>query len=400
MRKLINKKWMHFIVFSIIIVACETTEETFEEFTKNGETIYIGAADTVIVAPGFEKLRFQVAINADPKISKGLLENNDGSVSHEFDVVRTRNGRDTITFDLNLDEGEYTFDLYLMDSDGNQSVRREVPATVFGEKYQATLLNRGISGVDAFAGNAIVRWSDAAPGTIATTLTYEDGTGVMQTVNVQNEDAETTIDSYKLGGKIMVSSTYRPLENAIEVFSAVPSELTFPLQFLLDKSIIIPLILQDDASEGCHGSTYARLLDGSTGAFWHSCDIPSDQYPWVMSFDMGVAANLSGFRLDERSACCGGRSPAAYQIWGTNDLAGAITADIDAGTIADWEADAIAKGWVKLLDVTDNDQATFVVDVPENPTKFRYLRIVGISSIDGDLTANFDEFTFWATDVE
>ena len=119
-----------------------------------------------------------------------------------------------------------------------------------------------------------------------------------------------------------------------------------------------------------------------------------------MSFDMGVAANLSRFRPDERSGCCGGRSPAACQVWGINDLTNAVTADIDAGTIADWEADAVAKGWVKLLDVTDNNLATFEVDIPENPNKFRDIRIVGISSIDGDLAANFDEFTFWATGVE
>lgn len=385
----------------MIIVACESSEDTFEElFTNQGETVYIGKADTVIIAPGFEKLRFWVAINADPKISKGLLEANDGSVTHEFDVVRTQNGKDTVMFDLDLSEREYIFDLNLMDDAGNQSVKREVQAMVFGNKYQATLLNRGIASIDALEITATINWSPAAAGTIATVLTYEDGAGIMQTVNVSNEDTETVLGSYKLGGNIMVSSTYKPTENAIEEFSAIPSEITFPVQFLLDKSIITPLILQDDATDGCFGSTYARLTDGSTGAFWHSCDIPSDQYPWVMSFDMGVAANLSGFRLDERSGCCGGRSPAAYQIWGINDLTNAITADIDAGTIADWEADAIAKGWVKLLDVAGNDQATFEVDVPVNPTKFRYLRLVGISSIDGGLTANFDEFTFWATAVQ
>lgn len=391
---------MRLVLFSIVIVACETTEETFEEFTKNGETIYVGAADTVIVAPGFEKLRFWVAINADPKISKGLLETNTNSFMHEFEVVRTRNGRDTTTFDLDLDEGEYTFSFYLMDDFGNRSVRREVPATVFGQKYRASLRNRGIPRINAFASEAIIRWSDAAPGTILTELTYEDGTGAMQTINVSNEDSETAISSYKPGGKIMVSSTYKPTDNAIEVFSAIPSETSFPDQFLLDKTIITALELDWDASGGCFSSSYARLTDGATGEYWHSCDTPSDQYPWVMSFDMGVAANLSRFRLDERSDCCGGRSPAAYQIWGINDLTNAVTADIDAGTIADWEADAVAKGWVKLLDVTDNNLATFEVDVPENSNKFRYIRIVGISSIDGDLTANFDEFTFWATGVE
>lgn len=225
---MINNTWLHLAVFSVVIVACETTEETFEEFRGDGETIYIGAPDSVIVAPGFEKLRFWVAINADPKISKGLLETNTGDFRHEFEVVRTRNGRDTITFDLDLDEGEYTFSLFLMDDLGNRSVRREVPATVFGQNYRARLLNRGISGIDALADEAIIHWADAVPGTLLTELTYEDGAGTMQTATVANEDPETAISSYKPGGKIRVSSTYKPAENAIEVFSAIPSEFSFP----------------------------------------------------------------------------------------------------------------------------------------------------------------------------
>ena len=388
------------VVLGLPILACESQDDTFSEFVKHGETIYIGKADTVSVAPGFNKLRFSVALNADPKISKGLLETTDGSVEHEFDINRTGNGRDTITFDLELEEGEYIFGLYLMDGAGHRSIRYEVPTRVFGEHYQATLLNRRITSIAAFADNVTLNWSDAAPGTIATALTYEDRAGMMQLRNVANDETQTLIESYKIGGAIQVSSTYKPAENAIEVFGAVPSETNFPNEFLLNKSIITALELSADATDGCFGSSYARLTDGATGQFWHSCNIPEDQYPWVMSFDMGVAVHLSRFRLDERSACCGGRSPAAYQIWGINDLAGAVTADIDAGTVADWEADAVAKGWVKLLDVTGNNQPTFEVEVPESTMKFRYFRIVGISSIDGDINANFDEFTFWATGIE
>ena len=79
-------KWIYLVVFSVIIIACETNRETFEEFVKDGETIYIGSADTVLVAPGFNKLRFYVAINADPKITKGLLKTADESIMHEFEV--------------------------------------------------------------------------------------------------------------------------------------------------------------------------------------------------------------------------------------------------------------------------------------------------------------------------
>lgn len=386
-------------IFSIMVFACETTQETFEEFTKDGETIYVGTADTVLVGSGFNMLRFWVAINSDPKISKGLLRTNDESVMHEFEVERTKSGKDTISFDLELPEGEYTFGLFLMDAAGNRSVRREVPATVYGESYKGSLINRGINSIDAYAASATFNWAEAAPNTVMTVLTYEDVAGVMQTVNVPNEDSQTTVDSYKLGGKVTVKSSYKPTIRAIEEFEAIPSENAFPVEFLWDKSLISPLRLSGDATDGCYGSSYARLTDGSTSEFWHSCEDPiensEDLYPWVMSFDLGEPADLSRFKLDEREGCCGGRSPAAYQIWATNDINNAETADIDEGSLADWEADAQAKGWVKLLDVAGNQQTTFEVEVPGSEQKYKYLRIVGISAIDGGLVANFSEFTFW-----
>ena len=382
----------------VTVTACVTMDETFEEFTKSGEIIYIGSSDTVITAPGYNKLRFWVAINSDPKISKGLMESTDGSVKQEFDIVRTKKGKDTVSFDLEMSEGEYSFGLFLLDRNGHKSVRREFHSKVYGEKYKSSLINRGISDIEAYETSATFNWSDNPENAIATILTYEDGAGVMQTVNVSNDDTKTIIDSYKRGGKIIITTTYKPAENAIEVFEAVPFERIFPEEFLLDKSVITALKLEYDATDGCYGSTYARLTDGSTSAFWHSCetDAPEDQYPWVMSFDVGVEANLSRFRLDERADCCGGRSPAAFQIWATNDLTNAETANIDAGALADWEADALTKGWVKLLDVPGNDRTTFEVEIPENGTAFRYFRIVGISAIDAGLNANFNEFTFWA----
>lgn len=117
------KKWAWLIIFSAIVVGCETNRETFEDFVREGETIYVGAADTVLVGSGFDKLRFWVAINADPKIKKGIIISTDNSINHEFDVERKQNGSDTITFDLEIPEGEYTFGLYMMDAAGNTSVR-------------------------------------------------------------------------------------------------------------------------------------------------------------------------------------------------------------------------------------------------------------------------------------
>ncbi|MEQ9443429.1 MAG: DUF4998 domain-containing protein [Cyclobacteriaceae bacterium] len=391
-------KWLNLLIFSFSIMACESMEETFSEFTVEGETIYIGTADTVLIGPGFEKLRFWVAINADPKISSGVLKTSDESIMHEFDVVRTQNGQDTVSFDLKLPEGEYTFGLFLMDDVGHQSVRREVPATVYGQRYQESLISRGIVSIDAFADSATFTWGDAAPNVVTTTLTYEDTDGNMQRVEVPNETSQMKVGNYKLGGEISVISDFAPSEYAIEIFESNPTEKVFPEEYLLDKSIITPLRLAGDAGDGCYGSSYDRLTDGSTSDFWHSCEDEAnlqDQYPWVMSFDLGTSANLSRFRLDERADCCGERSPAAYQIWGANDLAMGPTVDIDSVSVEEWGIDAAAKGWVKLVDVSGNNQPTFEVEIPENGTTYQYLRLVGISSIGGGAAANFNELTFW-----
>src|SRR5690554_2319749 len=134
-----------------IFLACETNRETFDDFVKEGETIYVGAADTVLVGSGFEKMRFWVAINADPKIRSGILISTDNSITHEFKVERRQNGKDTVIFDLEMPEGEYTFGLFLLDAAGNSSVRREVPAKVYGPKYEASLVNRGLEEVVSYS---------------------------------------------------------------------------------------------------------------------------------------------------------------------------------------------------------------------------------------------------------
>lgn len=382
-------------MLAVAALACKTNYDTFEQFTKDGEKIYVGTPDTVLVEEGFNKLRFRVAINADPKVKKGVLSTMDKSVQHEFLYERTKIGPDTLTFDLDIPEGEYTFSLHMMDAAGNTSVKREVSAKVYGERYQSGLINRGISDLETFKKGAAFTWTDPPVNMIRTTLTYEDAQGVMRSVEVANDEKRTEIDSYKLGGRFLVKSYYKPTRMAIEEFETFSPEAKFPMDYLLNKSLIKALKLPGDATEGCSGSTYARLTDGSIKEYWHSCDIPEDKYPFIMSFDLGVQANLSRFKLVERQDCCGNRGPKAYQIWASNDISKGVTVDIDTAGLADWEVDAAAKGWVKLVDVTGNTQTTFETLIPADGKTYKYFRLVAISAIDGSGITNFNEFSFW-----
>jgi hypothetical protein len=398
MEKLKNMKpgkWIAIVLLFVAALACKTNYDTFEQYTKDGEKIYVGTPDTVLVEEGFNKLRFKVAINADPKIKKGVLTTTDKSVQHEFTYERTRIGRDTLSFDLAIPEGEYTFSLYLMDAAGNTSVKREISAKVFGERYQSGLINRGISDLENFKNEAAFKWMDAPPNMIRTTLTYEDALGVARTIDIPNNETLTEIDNYKLGGEFQVKSYYKPTPKAIEEFESLGPEAKFPTDYLLDKSLIKALKLPGDATAGCSGSTYERLTDGSIKEYWHSCDIPEDKYPLIMSFDLGVEANLSRFKLVERQDCCGRRGPGAYQIWASNDISKGVTADIDEVGLEAWEVDAMAKGWIKLVDVTGNTQTTFETPIPANGKTYKYFRLVAISAMDGSSITNFNEFSFW-----
>jgi len=398
MKKIKNRKigkWVAMATLAMGVLACETTRGTFEEFTRQGETIYVGTADTVLVGSGFNKLRFWVAINADPKITSGVLTTIDKSINHEFELVRTKSGKDTISFDLDIPEGEYTFGVFLKDKAGNSSVRREVPAKVYGDSYQSGLVNRGITQIETFVQGAAFNWAEPSTNMTKTTLTYEDKNGVMQSVVVPNGESRTLVDSYKLGGRVSIMSTFKPTALAIEEFDAIAVEREFPMDFLLDKSLISALRLPGDATDGCHGSTYERLLDGSLNDYWHSCESPEDKYPFIMSFDLGVQADLSRFKFDERKDCCGNRGPNAYQIWVSNDLGLGETANIDEVGLEAWEADAQAKGWTKLVDVTGNTQYTFTTAIPETGKKYKYFRFVAISSINGDGITNFNELSFY-----
>ncbi|MCG8305769.1 MAG: hypothetical protein MI975_00160 [Cytophagales bacterium] len=371
------------VVFGVLALACESQEDTFSEFVKNGETIYIGKADTVSVAPGFKKLRFSVALNADPKISKGWLESTDGSVGHEFDVNRTKNGKDTVTFDLELEEGEYTFSLYLMDDAGHRSIRSEVPARVFGEKYQASLLNRGIKNIEAFAdGSAKISWSTPGEGIIETMLNYEDADGNTQTMPVSNDETKTVIASCKLGGKIQVSSTYKPIENAIDAFGAIPFETTFPTLFQLDKNNFAVIKLANDIAGTKAGGSLTKLYDGNIGGnnFYHS-DPKNDPMPQHFTLDLGVSSNIAEIEIYGRT---GGKSsieknPRILEIWGINDLAGAETMlpSNDPG----WEQESLDKGWVKLAEIThpddlNNAPTDYIMTVADQSPSVRYIRFV------------------------
>ena len=489
-----------FQILALILVAnlnsCVEIDENYKEYLESGAISYTTKADSVDVFVGHNRIQLSPYVTNAFSVTEFVVSWNDGEDSQTFPFTKSGNSiiDNPPLIISGLDEKTYGFVLYSKDNAGNESLKKDIFAASYGDRFIESLTTRSVVSYSFDGTDGTINWLASDDLERGSEIKYTDQGGTEVTLEIPEGEATTKLPNLDVDKAVSIISFYVPtaydpvkeFETSIDEFPSASVSLTIPEElktilgtvttspvlegievnwtnatnlsvnikveytvngelqtktfdrsedtdgvfivkglengmqdvkilvtnqsgsgigsifsvepisiFLLDKSAIIPLILPFDAGEGCHGSSYARILDGATGEFWHSCGDSTDQYPFVMSFDLGAQANLAKFKLDKRSSCCGGRSPAEMQFWGTNDITLGDTADIDAGTLADWEADATAKGWVKIGGFEGNTDETLTKEVTGTET-YRYLRLVYVSSIDGDTTANFDELTFWS----
>ncbi len=390
------------ILVLFAVIACEPLDETFNEFTASGERTYIGKADSVMTAPGFEMIRVWVALNGDPKITNGRVESSDGSVSHDFTVTRQKQGRDTISFDMDLPEGDYALNLFLMDDEGNRSISTEFGVVSYGALYQSSLVNRIPTVNASFDGTATFTWPAPPEGMLRAILTYEDASGANQQVEVANEDTETVVDSYKLGGKITVECIYRPTENAIEDFKTNAYETTFK-DYELDKSLFELVGLPSDMDRydptvPAHEQDWYNAWDGDAGTVKVFLEQNSPK-PAYITLDLGVTLQLTKFDL-VGFLPYDPVTPNKYQIWGMGDVEDITAKETTVAANEDfaaWKTESTNLGWTLLVDdvrTNSDDRRGFSKKI-ENETKVRYLRLVFIDNFhDTNPDIGMNEITF------
>jgi hypothetical protein len=125
------------------------------------------------------------------------------------------------------------------------------------------------------------------------------------------------------------------------------------VEYELGKANIVPLKLQYDATPGYDGQIEG-VFDGvnkGDGNQFHSGD--GVGVPQHLTFDLGVLTHLTRLEMWARSDGYNNWNPKTIQFWGIEDITGAEISlpSRDAG----WEAEAVSKGWTKLLDGTCSD---------------------------------------------
>ncbi|WP_158563327.1 DUF4998 domain-containing protein [Chitinophaga silvatica] len=143
----------------LIVLACRKQDD-YKKYLGNGEIRYTGKADSLQVHPGRNRVQLTWLLFADPKINRAIVYWDNRKDSMIVNIKRGE-GIDTIRcFVNNLEERNYTFEVYNFDVDNNISVRTEASGFVFGSLYEDALLSRAITGSDFKGADAEISLAD------------------------------------------------------------------------------------------------------------------------------------------------------------------------------------------------------------------------------------------------
>lgn len=387
------------LTLTVVLFCCKKSDTEFRDFLEGQEIIYPGVPVSVNYRPGNERIMLLWKPSPDPGITKYVVYWNNKADS----TVITSAGADTVKVLIpNLNEYVYSFTIYSFDAKGNRSIPLAVNnVKVYGSLYTGGLLNRGYNAGTPYVVNAdgSVQLNFNTPDTIniTTSIKYTNQAGNIVETQLAPGDNSITLPDYKAGTIVQYRSSYIPVSNAIDTFN-VASYSDFPQIYTFvqaDKSLFRENALPNDVGTYSWETSVSKLWDGSVGPQGYPNIFHSDgsYLPHVLTFDMGQLYNNLGQMEETGRDCC--NNPTKFEVWGIADITNAATtlrAD-DAG----WKAEAIAKGWTLLKEVTrtDDGKPALKYDLMDSPPPVRYIRIRIINTATGSTYSNFSEVTFW-----
>ena len=211
------------LCFVACLVACSKMDAYKAQYEKGGAIVYAGKMDSVNVLSGKKRVEVYGLFTSDPNIVKYRVFWNSRLDSMDFPVTRT-SGVDTARGIISgLDEGAQSFEIRTFDKLGNSSVPVYATATVYGDLYQASLVNRGV--VDASLqsdSSALITWADvsSAAGILYMEIQYTDKLNRQHDTIIPSVISKqtTSLPNIKLSNAFSYRTAFLPAAGAIDTF--------------------------------------------------------------------------------------------------------------------------------------------------------------------------------------
>ena len=215
----------NYIIFLLsLLAACSKMDDYKSKYTQGGAITYAGKMDSVQIFSGKKRVKVTGLFTSDPNIIKYRVFWNSRQDSVEVAVTRT-SGVDTANLIIpSLAEGVQSFEIRTYDKLGNSSVPVYVSASVYGDLYQSSLVNRGVADASYQAGNvsALLTWADvnSDAGVQSMEIMYTDTNSVAHDTIVASvlTNMTTSLPAYQLGSTFSYRTAYLPNATAIDTF--------------------------------------------------------------------------------------------------------------------------------------------------------------------------------------
>lgn len=336
-----------------ITAACKKMDSTYEQYIVKGGIEYPGAAKSAVVRSGNKRAKVVWARGTDPKIVKAKIFWNNFTDSVEVPITADQ---DTISYTFSdLAENFYSFTIRTYDAKGNTSVPVEVSGNVYGDRYQARVLERPVKAPMLNNANLLkIEWTpaDTIAGAFATDVEYTNNLNVTKTVRFKAKEINTEISDYKAGTSFKYRTLYLPDSLAIDTFY---TGYLVNTKYRVNKKEWVIKAFDNQHSTG--ENDVNNIKDGNPATRWHGLASASGtNYPHYFTMDMGISriiTQLSLWRMKDDV-----RAPDRIQVLTSTDN----TNWTDQGTF----------NFNRFI----NEEQIFDMSAP---TEGRYFKVIGLS---------------------
>lgn len=193
-----------------------TQMDEYLKYTDGKEVLYIGKPQGTMMRSGKGRVQFY-GVLVDPKITKLRISYNMGKEVIELPIQR-KDGAELFTYDIPLKEGIYNFTVQTFDDEGHASVPESLNGSSYGDIYESTLYNRGISSVVCAGNETTIQWSTADAHSPFVRIWYTDINNRERCVQAEQADKETVLPEYKSMSNFSMKTFYLPDALAIDTF--------------------------------------------------------------------------------------------------------------------------------------------------------------------------------------
>jgi uncharacterized Zn ribbon protein len=315
-------KLLTFILgIALLFTACEDMKDIHGEYLEDGDHIYAPKPLDIKGAAGRGRVMLKYDLKNATNINKCIIEWNEGE-SKTVDLT-PKLPLDSVEIVIDdLEEKSYLFKVYTTDDKDNRSVKMDVAVASYGTRYESSLSNRTLTGMEGggTTDSVVISWAPAPDGNLGVNLFYNNSAGETATKHVLPEDDYTVIKDWESEGEITYHSLFIPEEFAIDTFVSptdskfLPVLIDFQGEKMEKTNWEIVDLSSEEPAEGAPNGLASAAIDDDLSTFWHSqwnADTPPD-YPHHFTIDLKGVAKLNKFECYRRQG--DGRSQTEFQI--------------------------------------------------------------------------------------